>query len=94
MAMHPKGSSSTRAHCSKTGATKKMAGEAVEAVLGAVKSSLKKGDSVTLTGFGTFKVVSRKARTGRNPQTGATIKIPAAKVPRFSAGKALKEAVR
>ena len=79
---------------SKTGATKKMAGEAVEAVLGAVKSSLKKGDSVTLTGFGTFKVGARKARTGRNPQTGATIKIPAAKVPRFSAGKALKEAVR
>ncbi|MEI6462510.1 MAG: HU family DNA-binding protein [bacterium] len=79
---------------SKTGATKKLAAESVEAVLAAVTSSLKKGDSVTLTGFGTFKVVARKARTGRNPQTGATIKIPATKVPRFSAGKALKESVR
>lgn len=79
---------------SKTGATKKMAAEAVEAFLGAVSGSLKKGDSVTLTGFGTFKVVTRKARTGRNPQTGATIKIPTTKVPRFSAGKALKQVVK
>jgi DNA-binding protein HU-beta len=63
------------------------------AFLNAVTKSLKKGDKLTLTGFGTFSVSNRKARMGRNPQTGEAIKIKAAKVPKFSAGKGLKEAV-
>jgi DNA-binding protein HU-beta len=58
-----------------------------------IKKALKKGDSVSLVGFGTFKVGKRAARNGRNPRTGATIKIKAAKVPKFSAGKGLKDAV-
>ena len=61
--------------------------------LAAIKEALKKGDTVTLVGFGTFKVGKRAARNGRNPRTGATIKIKAAKVPKFSAGKGLKDAV-
>ena len=65
---------------------KGQAEKAVEAFLGAVTKSLKKGEKLTLTGFGTFSVSNRKARTGRNPQTGETIKIKAAKVPKFSAG--------
>ncbi|HEY5192218.1 MAG TPA: HU family DNA-binding protein [Candidatus Deferrimicrobium sp.] len=72
---------------------KGQAEDAVEAFLGAVTKSLKKGDKLTLTGFGTFSVSNRKARTGRNPQTGEAIKIKAAKVPKFTAGKGLKEAV-
>jgi nucleoid DNA-binding protein len=63
-------------------------------LLAAVTKALKKGDDVTLVGFGTFKVAKRKARTGRNPQTGAEIKIKATKVPKFVPGKALKEAVK
>jgi len=66
---------------------------AVGAFIEAVKKCLKKGDKLALTGFGTFRVSNRKARTGRNPQTGETIKIKAAKVPKFTAGKELKEAV-
>lgn len=73
--------------------TKKDAKAALEATLSAITSSLKAGDPVQLIGFGTFKVSERKARTGRNPQTGAEIKIPASKVPAFVAGKALKEEV-
>ena len=69
------------------------AGRAVDAVIAAVTKALKKGDQVALVGFGTFLVRKRAARAGRNPQTGATIKIKAAKVPAFKAGKALKEAV-
>ena len=65
----------------------------VNAVLGSISMSLKKGKSVTLVGFGTFSVVKRKARDGRNPQTGATIKIKASKAPKFKAGKGLKDAV-
>lgn len=61
--------------------------------LDVIANSMKKGD-VVLTGFGTFKIGKRKARTGRNPRTGATIKIAACNVPRFKAGKALKDAVR
>ena len=61
--------------------------------MAAIRSSLKKGNSVTLVGFGTFSVGKRAARAGRNPRTGATIKIKAAKVPKFRAGKALKDAV-
>lgn len=62
-------------------------------IVDAISYSLKKGENVTLVGFGTFKVTDRAARTGRNPQTGQTIKIPAQKTPRFSAGKQLKDAV-
>ena len=69
------------------------AGKALDATLSAVTGSLRKGDTVSLVGFGTFQVKSRAARTGRNPQTGATIQIAAAKVPGFKAGKALKDAV-
>jgi DNA-binding protein HU-beta len=70
-----------------SGITKKQANEALEAFTGAVVSTLKKGDTVTLVGFGTFSVTARAARNGRNPQTGATIKIKARKVPKFKAGK-------
>ncbi|GBE03265.1 MAG TPA: HU family DNA-binding protein [Nitrospirae bacterium] len=65
----------------------------VNAVLDSISKSLKKGKSVTLVGFGSFSVVKRKARNGRNPQTGATIKIKATKAPKFKAGKGLKDAV-
>ncbi|MDZ7579293.1 MAG: HU family DNA-binding protein [Deltaproteobacteria bacterium] len=74
--------------------SKKDAQAAVDGLLSAITKALKKGDDVTLVGFGTFKVAKRKARTGRNPQTGAEIKIKATKVPKFVAGKALKEAVK
>ncbi|HHE3464885.1 HU family DNA-binding protein [Pasteurella multocida] len=73
---------------------KKQAKAALEATLEAISGSLKAGESVQLIGFGTFKVNSRKARTGRNPQTGAEIKIAASKVPAFVAGKALKDTVK
>lgn len=77
------------------GCTKKCAGDALEAVLGTVSKELSKGGTVTLTGFGTFKVSHRAARTGVNPQNPSQkIKIPATKVPTFKAGKNLKEAVR
>jgi DNA-binding protein HU-beta len=74
--------------------TKVEAGKALDAVLAAIKKSLKKGESVTLVGFGTFSVTKRAARKGRNPQTGEPIKIAAKKVPKFTAGKALKDAVK
>ena len=77
----------------KTGATKKATEEALNAFIDAVSKSLKKGDKVQLVGFGTFEVRKRAARKGRNPQTGAEIKIPATKAPAFKAGKALKEVV-
>ncbi|MCC6917057.1 HU family DNA-binding protein [Nitrosomonas sp.] len=73
--------------------TKAQAGSALDGALSAIKDALGKNDSVTLVGFGTFKVGKRAARTGRNPRTGAEIKIKAAKVPKFTAGKALKDAV-
>ncbi len=73
--------------------TQKMAKEAVNCVLESISGALSKSDTVQISGFGSFKVSERKARTGRNPQTGAPIQIPAAKVPKFSPGKALKEAV-
>ena len=73
--------------------SKAAAGRALDAVTTAVKKTLKKGGTVTLVGFGTFSVGKRAARIGRNPQTGAEIKIKAAKVPKFRPGKALKEAV-
>mgnify|MGYP000477539042 FL=1 len=78
----------------KVSLTNKAAREAVQAVLDAVRDALKKGDKVVLTGFGTFSVRSRAPRKGRNPQTGAVINIPGRKTPGFTAGKALKKAVR
>lgn len=75
------------------GISKKAAEDALSSFISAVKGSLSKGDSISLIGFGTFNVSKRNARTGRNPQTGAEIKIPARKVPTFKAGKGLKEAV-
>ena len=76
------------AEISKSGAER-----AVDAMVAAIKSSLKKGDMVTLVGFGSFYVSERAARSGRNPRTGAAIKIKAAKVPKFRPGKALKDAL-
>jgi len=74
--------------------TKKEAQAAVESVFSTITRALKKKDTVTLIGFGTFKVAQRNARKGRNPQTGAEITISAKKVPKFVPGKALKDAVR
>jgi len=74
--------------------TKADAGKALDACLDAVKAALKKGQKVTLVGFGTFSVSKRKARKGRNPRTGEEIKIAATKVPKFTAGKTLKDAVK
>jgi DNA-binding protein HU-beta len=73
--------------------SKAAAERALDGALSAIKASLKKGTSVTLVGFGTFRVGKRAARTGRNPRTGEPIKIKAARVPKFSAGKALKDAL-
>ncbi|UCG98088.1 MAG: HU family DNA-binding protein [Burkholderiales bacterium] len=73
--------------------SKAAAGRALEAVVGGIRASLRRGNSVTLVGFGTFSIGKRAARAGRNPRTGAAIKIKAAKVPKFRAGKALKDAV-
>ena len=72
--------------------SKASAGRALDAAVDAVTNELKKGGQVSLVGFGTFSVKDRAARTGRNPQTGATIQIAAAKIPSFKAGKALKDA--
>lgn len=71
--------------------TKEKAGVAVEAVLEHIKNSMKNGDEVRIPDFGTFKVAKRKAREGRNPATGATIKIPASKVAKFTPSKGLKD---
>ena len=73
--------------------SKAAATRALESTIGAVKTTLKKGGSVSLVGFGTFAVGKRAARTGRNPRTGDAIKIKAAKVPKFRPGKALKDAL-
>ncbi|BBL34420.1 DNA-binding protein HU-beta [Nitrosomonas stercoris] len=73
--------------------TKAQAGNALDGALSAIKEALSRNDSVTLVGFGTFKVGERAARTGRNPRTGEEIEIKAARVPKFTAGKALKDAV-
>ena len=74
--------------------THKAAKEAVDAVFKSIADTLKKGEKSVITGFGTFSVRKRAARTGRNPQTGASIKIAARKTPGFTAGKTLKRAVR
>jgi DNA-binding protein HU-beta len=78
----------------KVTCTKKEAEAALGAALAAIQKALKKGDAVTLVGFGTFGVNKRKARKGRNPKTGEAIKISAKKVPVFKAGKGLKDAVK
>ena len=78
----------------KVVSTKKEAQAAVDCVFDTIKKALKKKDSVTIIGFGTFKVDKRKARKGRNPQTGEVIKIKAKKVPKFVPGMALKELVK
>ena len=78
---------------SEAGITKAAATKAIEALVGGIERSLKKGNKVTLVGFGTFGISKRKARTGRNPQTGEPIKINAKKVVRFKAGKALEISV-
>ncbi|HEC20962.1 MAG TPA: HU family DNA-binding protein [Candidatus Peregrinibacteria bacterium] len=77
------------------GVTKKAAGDVLEAILSAVTKSLKKGENVTITGFGTFRVSKRAARTGVNPRNPSEkIKIPAMRLPAFKAGKGLKDAIR
>lgn len=78
----------------KTALSKKDAEKAVKAVLDTVEETLKKGDKVQLIGFGTFEVRERAAKEARNPRTGETVKVPAAKVPAFKAGAALKIAVK
>jgi DNA-binding protein HU-beta len=77
-----------------TGSSKAGAAAAVESLLDGITRSLKKGQSVTFVGFGTFKTSTRNARTARIPQTGAAIRIPKRRVARFTPGKALKDAVR
>ena len=77
----------------KAGLNKAEAEKALKAFTDAVTDALKAGEKVSLVGFGTFSVGERAARTGQNPQTGAKIQIPAAKVPKFKAGKALKDAI-
>ena len=73
--------------------SKAAASRALEAAMGAITTTLRKGGAVTLVGFGSFAVGKRAARTGRNPRTGAAVKIKASKVPKFKAGKALKDAL-
>ncbi len=77
-----------------TGITKTNAAAAIDSIIDGITKSLKKGDPVSFVGFGTFKISNRKARTARNPQTGAAINIPKRRVPRFTAGKGLKQAVK
>ncbi len=79
---------------SGAGLTKSDAAKALDATIDSIKIAMKKGQKVTLVGFGTFSVSKRKARKGRNPRTGEEIKIPATKAPKFTAGKTLKDAVR
>ena len=79
---------------SKVTPTKKAAAEAVDIILDNIAGALKKGDSVSIAGFGTFKISQRKARTGRNPRTGEAIQIAARKAPVFKAGSGLKNAVK
>lgn len=77
----------------KADISKAAAGRALDAFVGAVRTTLRKGGTVTMVGFGTFAVTKRAARTGRNPRTGEKIKIKSAKVPKFRPGKGLKEAL-
>ncbi len=77
----------------RSGLTKRDAEKAVNAIVESIEGALVKGDKVSLVGFGTFEVRSRAERSGRNPRTGATLKIAASKVPAFKAGKALKDTI-
>lgn len=77
----------------QTGLTKKACKGAVDAVIGVITDSLTNREKITLVGFGSFKVMTRKSRRGRNPRTGEEIQIPAKEVPKFEAGKELKQAV-
>jgi len=77
----------------ETGLTKKVSREAVDAVISAITDCLSREEKVTLVGFGTFQVMERKARKGRNPRTGEGIQIPAKMIPKFKAGKSLREVV-
>jgi nucleoid DNA-binding protein len=77
-----------------TGLKKASAAAVVDSIIDGITKSLKKGDQVSFVGFGTFKISNRKARIARNPQTGVAIRIPKRRVPRFSAGKALRQAVK
>ncbi len=77
----------------RTGLAKSDAAQAVEAVLAAITEAMRSGDTVTLSGFGSFVAKSRAARTGRNPRTGEAIAIPASRAPAFKAGKGLKDAL-
>ena len=77
----------------KLGITKKAAGEAIEAIVEEITKSVAKGDKVAISGFGVFEKADRAARVGRNPQTGATVKIKATSVPKFRAGAEFKNAV-
>jgi DNA-binding protein HU-beta len=76
------------------GISKAAAGKALDSIIEGVVKSVKKGNKVALVGFGTFSIAKRKARTGRNPQTGKPLQIPARKIPKFSAGKTFKQAVK
>lgn len=78
---------------SQTGLTKRVCRQTIDSITSAITGSLASGEKVTLVGFGSFKVRKRKARRGRNPQTGTEIQIPAKEVPKFEPGKNLKEAV-
>ena len=78
----------------EAGITKKQAGIALNTAINCVVETLKQGDNLSIIGFGTFSVGQRSSRTGRNPQTGETLQIPARKVPKFKAGKALRDAVQ
>lgn len=78
----------------QTGLTRKASREAIDAIISAITDSLVREEKVTLVGFGTFQVMERKARKGRNPQTGQTIQIPAKKVPKFKPGQGLREKVK
>lgn len=77
-----------------TGLSMKQTAEAIDTTIGSIKDVLKKGNKVTLVGFGTFSVSKKKARMGRNPQTGEAIKISARKAPKFTAGKGFKDSIK
>jgi len=79
---------------SEVGLTKRASNEVIDAITSIVSDALSRGDKVTLVGFGTFQVMERKARRGRNPQTGEEIQIPGKKVPKFKPGRALREKVK
>lgn len=83
-----------KAVAEQAGLTKKVAADVVNAIMDGISSALEKGDGLSLVGFGSFNVVDRAARDGRNPQTGKPIKIPARKAVKFSTGKTLKERVQ